>query len=116
MNNITLTLNLQEDSIFLSQSVLEALDWPKQVRLLINNEERMLLLRSCTIEDSQALVMPEEPSLQIEISGRSLLRKIRRLVGWDDDRPRVCRGEYLPAHQAIRFDLTNSVAIDTDIP
>ena len=31
MNNITLTLNLQEDSIFLSQSVLEALDWPRQV-------------------------------------------------------------------------------------
>ena len=113
MNNITLTLNLQEDSIFLSQSVLEALDWPRQVQLLINNEERMLLLRSCTIEDSQALVMPEEPSLQIEISGRSLLRKIRRLVGWDDDRPRVCRGEYLPAHQASRFDLTNSVVIDT---
>ena len=51
MNNITLTLNLQEDSIFLSQSVLEALDWPRQVQLLINNEEKMLLLRSCTIED-----------------------------------------------------------------
>ena len=38
MNNITLTLNLQEDSIFLSQSVLEALDWPKQVQLLIDSD------------------------------------------------------------------------------
>lgn len=72
----------------------------------------MLLLRACTIEDKQAVVIPSDRVEQFEISGRSLLRKIRRLVGWNDDCPRLCYGEYLPAHQAIRFNLMDAEAVD----
>lgn len=97
---IILTLNLMEDSILLNEGVLDALDWPRQVQILINKEEKMLLLRACTIDDQQAVVVPEERAVQFEISGRSLLRKIKHMVGWEDDRPRMCYGEYLPTHQA----------------
>ena len=93
---IILTLNIPEDSILLNEEVLDALDWPRQVQIMINNNEKMLLLRACTIDDQQAVVMPEIRTLQFEISGRSLLKKIRHLVGWTDVQPRVCRGEYLP--------------------
>lgn len=109
---IILTLNLLEDSILLNEGVLAALDWPRQVQILINKDEKMLLLRACTIDDQQAVVVPEERAMQFEISGRSLLRKIRRMVGWEDDRPRMCYGDYLPAHQAIRFDLKSAQAVD----
>ena len=95
---ILLTLNLLEDSILLNEGVLDALDWPRHVQLMINKEEKMLLLRACTIDDQQAVVIPEEHALQFEIGGESLLRKIRRMVGWTDNRPRLCYGEYLPAH------------------
>lgn len=57
---ITLTLDLTEDSILLNETVLEVLDRPKQVQILINKEEKMLLLRACTIDDLQAVVVPEE--------------------------------------------------------
>lgn len=114
-NEILLTLNLTEDSILLNEGVLDALDWPRQVQIMINNNEKMLLLRACTIDDQQAVVMPEIRTLQFEISGRSLLKKIRHLVGWTDDQPRVCRGEYLPAHQAIRFHLTEAQTINLDL-
>lgn len=109
---IILTLNLMEDSILLNEGVLDALDWPRQVQLMINQDAKMLLLRACTIEDKQAVVIPSDRVEQFEISGRSLLRKIRRLVGWNDDRPRLCYGEYLPAHQAIRFNLMDAEAVD----
>ena len=33
---IILTLNLEEDSIMLNEGILNALDWPKQVQLMIN--------------------------------------------------------------------------------
>lgn len=82
---ILLTLNLLEDSILLNEGVLDALDWPRQVQIMINKDEKMLLLRACTIDDQQAVVVPEEHTVQFEISGRSLLRKIRHLVGWEDD-------------------------------
>ena len=111
---IILTLNLLEDSILLNEGVLAALDWPRQIRIMINNEEKMLLLRACTVDDQQAVVIPEERAVQFEISGRSLLRKIRQMVGWGDDRPRLCYGEYLPAHQAIRFSLTDAEPVRID--
>ena len=111
---IILTLNLLEDSIMLNEGVLDALDWPRQVQIMINKEEKMLLLRACTIDDQQAVVIPEERTVQFEISGRSLLRKIRQMVGWDDDCPRLCYGEYLPAHQAIRFNLMEAEPVDMD--
>ena len=111
---IILTLNLLEDSIMLNEGVLDALDWPRQVQIMINKDEKMLLLRACTIDDQQAVVVPEERTVQFEISGRSLLRKIRQIVGWDDDCPRLCYGEYLPAHQAIRFNLMEAEPVDMD--
>ena len=56
---ILLTLNLLEDSILLNEGVLDALDWPRQVQIMINKDEKMLLLRACTIDDQQAVVVPE---------------------------------------------------------
>lgn len=111
---VYLTLNLTEDSILLNETVLKVLDYPKQVQVLINKDEKMLLLRACTIDDQQAVVLPEEHMLRYEISGRSLLKRIRQMVGWTDDRPRVCPGEYLPAHQAIRFSLADALPAEPD--
>ena len=109
---IILTLNLMEDSILLNEGVLDALDWPRQVQIMINQDTKMLLLRACTMNDKQAVVIPAERVEQFEISGRSLLKKIRHMVGWEDDCPRMCYGEYLPTHQAIRFDLTGAEPVD----
>ena len=105
---ILLTLNLIDDTILLNDGVLTALDWPRQVQMLLNKDEKMLLLRACTVNDQQAVVVPEGEASLCEISGRSLLRKIRQMVGWTDDQPRVCPGEYLAAHQAIRFSLADA--------
>jgi hypothetical protein len=55
----------------------------------INQEEKMLLLRSCTVDDQQAVVVRGERTMQCEISGRSLLKKIKKLLGWTDNSPRM---------------------------
>ena len=109
---IIMTLNLTEDSILLNEGVIAALDRPRQVQILINSDEKALLLRACTIDDMQAVVMPEESTVQCEISGRSLLKKIKKLTGWKDDTPRMCYGDYLPTHQAILFKLDKAERID----
>ena len=56
----------------------------------------------------------EERAMQFEISGRSFLKKIRKLVGWNDDRPRMCYGEYIPSHQAIRFRLDDAQPVEIE--
>ena len=50
--------------------------------------------------------------MQCEISGRSLLKKIKKLLGWTDNSPRMCFGVYLPSHQAVRFDLTKAKILE----
>ncbi len=111
---ILLTLNLRDDTILLGEGVLNALDHPQQVQLLLNKDEKMLLLRACSIEDQQALVVPDGDVSLCEISGRSLLRKIRKMVGWEDNQMRVCAGDYLPAHQAVRFSLADAQILNVE--
>ena len=115
MNDIILTLNLPEESILLNEGVLNALDWPRQVQILINPDEKMLVLRACSVKSRQAVVIPDGSSVeQYEISGRSFLRKVRQLMGWDDEEPRICYGEYLPTLQAVRFSLSDAVTVGVE--
>ena len=102
---LTLTLCLEEDSILLSEAVLEALGHPRQVQMLINQEQQMLLLQACTVDDREAIVIPPLTMEHFEMSGHFLLRRIRRLTGWTDYYPRVVYGSFIPTHCAIVFDL-----------
>ena len=102
---LMLTLCLDEGSILVSRAILETLNHPQQVQMLINEERRMLLLQACTVDDREAVVVPNYPMQQFEMSGHALLRRIRRLTGWADDLPRIVYGNFIPAHNAIVFDL-----------
>ena len=114
MSEPIITLNLEDDTILLNEGVLEALDRPHQVQVLVNMDEKALMLRACTVDDQQAVVIPEENTTQFEISARYFLHKIRILAGWADSRPRMCYGEYLPSHQAVIFDLTAAETLDVE--
>ena len=113
---LTLTLCLEEDSILVSKAILEALDHPKQVQMLINEERQMLLLQACTVDDREAVVIPPDAMMQFEMSGHSLLRRIRRLTGWMDSQPRVVYGNYIASHQAIVFDLHTARPAELRMP
>ena len=105
---LMLTLCLEEDSILVSRAILETLQHPKQVQMLINEERQMLLLQACTVDDRDAVVIP--------MSGHALLKRIRKLTGWTDSKPRVIYGNYLPTHQAIVFDLHMAQLATLQIP
>ncbi len=111
-----LTLCLEEDSILVSKAILETLEHPKQVQMLINEERQMLLLQACTVDDREAVVIPPEVRIQFEMSGHALLRRIRRLTGWSDNRPRVIYGNFIPTHHAIVFDLRMAQPATLQIP
>jgi len=81
---------------------------------MANKDAKMLLVRACTIEDEQAFVMPSEDVQQFEISARSFLKGIRHVLGWENNQPRMCYGEYLPTHQAVRFNLEETVPLEME--
>ena len=113
---LLLTLCLDENSILVSRAVLEALEHPRQIQMLINDDRKMLLLKACTVDEREAVVIPPEIQLQFEMSGHSLLKRVRKLTGWADNVPRAVYGNYLPAHRAIIFDLTAAQPTELRIP
>ena len=113
---LMLTLCLEEDSILVSKAILDTLQQPRQVQMLINEERQMLLLQACTVDDREAVVIPPDTMMQFEMSGHSLLRRIRRLTGWADNLPRVIYGNYIPTHQAIVFDLHTAQPVELQMP
>jgi len=110
-NTLVMTLCPEEKSILLNKTVLDQLGQPRQVQLLINEEQGMLLLKACSVEDREAVVIPPLPPEQFEVSGPSLLKRLRRLTGWPDNRPRQITGFPIPSHNAIAFDLRNAVPV-----
>ena len=113
---LMLTLCLEEDSILVSKAILEALNHPRQVQMLINEERQMLLLKACTVDDREAVVIPPMLMQQFEMSGHSLLKRIRKLTGWTDNRPRVIYGDYIPTHNAIVFNLHSAEPTRLQVP
>ena len=92
MNKIILSLDLREGLFTLNEGTIEALGRPRQVQILINMQEKMLVLRACGTEDIEAVVLPSE--------------KTKQKMNWNDDRARECIGVCYPEIKAVCFDLS----------
>jgi hypothetical protein len=110
-SQLLLTMNFHDDAMMLNEGILEALGRPRQVQIMLNEEAKRLLLRPCEVDSKQAVVIPAEHVLQVEIGARQLLRKIRKIAGWDTEQPRICVGERIEDYQAVFFDLARSIAV-----
>lgn len=115
-NALTLTLCMDEGSIMVNKGVLEALKHPRQIQLLINEDQQMLLVQACTVEDREAIVVPANAATTFEMSGVSLLKRIRRITGWTDHQMRTISGFHIPAYNAIVFDLMTAQPVNYPLP
>ena len=106
MNNIILSLDLREGLFTLNEGTIDALGRPRQVQILINIAERMLVLRACGTEDIEAVVLPTENVMFTEIGARSIMKQIKQKMNWNDDRARECIGICYPEIKAVCFDLS----------
>lgn len=113
---LLLTMNFHDDTMMLNEGILDALGRPKQVQILLNEESKRLLLRPCELDSSQAIVIPADHVPQVEIGARQLLRRIRKIAGWETDQPRICAGESIEEYQAVCFDLVRAIAVIPGTP
>lgn len=110
--NLTLVLCLEDDSILVGREVLEVLGAPRQVQLMINAAQKKLLLQACGVTDREAVVVPPQPTLYFAVSGHVILKRIRKLTGWQDPAPRQVSGYQVPGRMAIVFDLETAETVD----
>ena len=108
---LLLTMNFQDGTMMLNEGILDALGRPGQVQILLNREKKRLLIRRCEVNSRQAVLLPADYVMQVEIGGRSLLRNIRKLARWDTEQPRICAGEIIPDYGMVCFDLSEAIAV-----
>ena len=84
------------------------------LKLTLCLEEGSILFN--TVDDREAIVIPAVTKSEFEMSGHSLLKRIRRLTGWTDEQPRTVFGTYIASHNAIVFDLMTAQPADLQLP
>ena len=113
MDELIIAFEPREDTLMLSGSILEALKYPEYIQLSLDEGNCLLLIRACGKEDEQVIVL--EPGVQ-EISGRNVMKKVKQLLHWYDDSPRLAYGVLLHTYNAVIFDLrdTEPAVIDKE--
>lgn len=106
------TFNFRDECIMLNEGVLDALGRPQQVQILIHPEKKNLLVRSCDVKSKWAIMLDPENVMQVEIGAKALLRKLRRMLGWETEQPRICKGELVLDNTAVVFRLEEAIAVD----
>ena len=104
-DSLILTLCLQENTLLISNDIIEQLGSPSLIQIRMNEADKSLLVNSCEYGVRGAVVVPDNRKYQLEMPDRSLIRRIQRITEWPDDNPRVLYGVFIPQHNAIYFSL-----------
>jgi hypothetical protein len=104
-DSLILTLCLQENTLLISNAVIEQLGSPSLIQIRMNEADKSLLITPCEYGIRGAVVVPDNHMYQLEMPDRSLIRRIQRITEWQDDSPRVLYGVFIPQHNAIYFSL-----------
>ena len=107
-DSLILTLCMQENTLLISNAIIEQLGSPSLIQIRMNEEDKSLLVNPCEYGVRGAVVVPENRMYQMEMPDRSLIRRIQRITEWPDDNPRVLYGVFIPQHNAIYFSLDNA--------
>ena len=104
-DSLILTLCLRENTLLISNAIIEQLGSPSLIQIKMNEADKSLLINPCEYGTRGAVVVPDNHQYQLEMPGRSLIRRIQRITEWPDDNPRVLYGVFIPRLNAIYFSL-----------
>ena len=104
-DSLILTLCLQENTLLISNAIIEQLGSPSLIQIRMNEADKSLLVNPCEYGVRGAVVVPGNRKYQLEMPDRSLIRRIQRITEWPDDNPRVLCGVFIPQLNAVYFSL-----------
>lgn len=102
---LMLTLCMEENTLLISNGVLDQLGSPPLIQIRISESDRSLLVQPCEYGTRGAIVVPDRQMYQLETPADTLVRHIRRITGWMDNNPRVLCGVHIPQLNAVYFGL-----------
>lgn len=117
MENLIMTLCLEENTLLISEALIDQLGSPSLIQIRINEKDQSLIVQPCEYGVIGAIVIPENRSYQLEFPADTLVRRIRKIMEWADNEPRVLPGVYIPQHNVVFFSLNDAhLAILKPVP
>ena len=104
-DSLILTLCLKENTLLISNAIVEQLGFPALIQIRISESDRSMLVQPCEYGIRGAIVIPDNQSYQMEMPAGTLIRRIKKITEWTDDNPRVLCGVFIPPLNAIYFGL-----------
>ena len=105
---LLLTLCPENETLLISKEVLDALENPRHIQVLVNYERKKLLLQSCEMTARDVVVIPEDTTESFIMSGPMFLKKLWQKMDWCDNCSRVLCGNKMKNRPAILFDLNEA--------
>lgn len=106
--NISFWSNKEKSSIRLSISLLDALNYPKYIRILVNSETKEIAFQASNKKDNKALRIlytKNSPVAGALVSSKVTILRIYDVCGWELQRSYNCRKHYVAENNIHVFDL-----------
>lgn len=109
-------VDLKKDRIRIYKNTLRALGTPDYVLLLVNPEERTLVILLSDRSDPRAHHIPSVPlevQRTFELYSRSLIKNLRNVCrDWKDNQSYRMYGEVIPNKGMVRFYMSDAVFVN----
>lgn len=109
-------LSVTNNGVTFNKSVIIKMKYPPYVKLLINDEERQIVLQSCNERDDKAVQFYKEKAngvLSIRWNAKDLINTISRLCEWNLNQSSYrVSGMLIPEQNLMLFDLKEAMRME----
>ena len=108
-------VSLTKNGMTFNKSIVMKLGYPTKVKMLVNEEERLIVIQACDENDvrgSQFYKKKASGVLSVRWNSRDLLNTVSEIGGWDlaHSSYRI-NGTLLPEDKAMLFDLKTATLL-----
>ncbi len=105
-------VSVTSNGLTFNKSVIMKMNYPSFVQLLINEEDKQIILQSCAEKDEKAVSFYKEKAngvLSVRWNSKDLIQTVARLCGWNlKNKSYRVPGIMIPGTPLMLFEMTNA--------
>ena len=108
-------ISVTSNGITFNKSVIMKMQYPAYVRLLINDQDKQIVVQACDENDDKAVQFYKEKAngvLSVRWNAKDLIQTIARMCDWDLNQVSYrVSGVFVPEQRLLLFDLNEAITM-----
>ena len=105
-------VSVTNNGLTFNRAVIMKMNYPPYVQLLINEDDKQIILQSCKEYDDKAVYFFKEKAngvLSVRWNSKDLIQTVARMCGWDlKNKSYRVPGIMIPGRPSMLFEMTNA--------